>query len=592
MFWNTASILAGAVLGICFAVIFKKIVPPHTTRLYWLKTGQNIAGLIKGEERRYWQYYFGIIKQTGKYVFRNLVGLAAALFPIFLLMGLWGDDIQSAYNQNAEIAVTPAAAGKLTKIQEKSPSPENHPAIQLTLNNGFVQPLGNPFENYALCANGKWDRLLLELCNFTVFSLEPAQLAGNNIVIVRGYKNDINPLWPYFNDPECLFFLFLATGSLSTAFFLKNRKQTDFTLSLLDYSLTWLAAYHPGMMRAAGEMESRVLYRKLSPLSIEKPVFVMGLARAGTTILLETLTEGKQTASHRYRDFPFVMTPVAWSAFVSVFATDQKPVERPHKDRIHINRESPEAFEEPIWQFFFPHVHDPEAIHRLTAADENPPFNRFYTDHIKKILYIRKGTRYVSKGNYNIARIEYLNHLFKDAYFIILIRHPLRHIESLVRQHERFMAYSQTNPEIPEYLTAAGHYEFGPQRRPICLSPDEGKAILDAWKGGNDPLGYAIQWAGIYGFVNRLMSGNKNIKEHTHIIRYEDLCADPEKEIEKISGFAQLENHFHSALNISAPSNISNLTEERKNQCWREVQSIAEAYGYRKNPDDIHSFSF
>ncbi len=592
MFWHTASILAGAVLGIIFFVIFRKIVPSHTTRLYWINNGQNIAGLIKGDESRYWQYYFGIIKQTGIYLFRNFVGLAAALFPIFILMGFWGDDIQSAYNQNAEITVIPAKAGRLTAMSTPFPSAGKYPAIQLMLNNGIVQPLGNPFANYALCANGKWIQLLLKLCNFTVLPLKPAQLDGHGIVIVRGYKNDINPFWPYLNDPECLFFLFLSISSLSTAFFLKKRGPKDFKLSFPDSILTWLAAYHPRMIRYLGDMESRMLHRKLSSLSIEKPLFVMGLARAGTTILLETLTAVKQTASHQYRDFPFIMTPVFWNTFVSVFATDQKPVERPHKDRIRINRESPDAFEEPIWQFFFPHVHDPAALHRLTAADDNPHFNRFYIDHIKKILHMRKGTRYVSKGNYNIARIEYIKHLFEDAYFVILIRHPLQHIASLVRQHERFMAYSQTNPQIPEYLTAAGHYEFGPQRRPICLSPDDGKAILEAWRSGDDYLGYAIQWAGIYRFVRWLLAENKSLKEHTLIMRYEDLCAAPEKEVGKILHFAYLENDSYSMLNISASPHTLQMTEEQKNYCWRKVRAVAELYGYTKDPDNPGSFSF
>jgi len=79
-------------------------------------------------------------------------------------------------------------------------------------------------------------------------------------------------------------------------------------------------------------------------------------------------------------------------------------------------------------------------------------------------MIIRKGERYLSKGNYNITRFEYICSIFRDAKFIVPIRHPLFHIDSLVRQHKLFLGYSQGNQQVPEYLKAVGHYEFGPQR--------------------------------------------------------------------------------------------------------------------------------
>jgi hypothetical protein len=43
-----------------------------------------------------------------------------------------------------------------------------------------------------------------------------------------------------------------------------------------------------------------------------------------------------------------------------------------------------------------------------------------------KVVLLRGGARYVSKGNYNAARIAYLARLFADAKFVVPIREPAR----------------------------------------------------------------------------------------------------------------------------------------------------------------------
>ena len=103
------------------------------------------------------------------------------------------------------------------------------------------------------------------------------------------------------------------------------------------------------------EKESHRLKKTLVPIRIDWPIFVAGLARSGTTILLELLSSIPSVAAHQYRDFPFVMTPALWQRFTSIFSSGKNiALERPHRDGIFITRESPEAFEEPIWQYFFP----------------------------------------------------------------------------------------------------------------------------------------------------------------------------------------------------------------------------------------------
>ena len=80
-------------------------------------------------------------------------------------------------------------------------------------------------------------------------------------------------------------------------------------------------------------------------------VFVAGLARSGTTILLNALYKSNQFSSLSYQDMPFVLAPNLWSR-LSFNKQDSNLVERAHGDGIKIDTSSPEAFEEIFWKTF------------------------------------------------------------------------------------------------------------------------------------------------------------------------------------------------------------------------------------------------
>jgi hypothetical protein len=167
-------------------------------------------------------------------------------------------------------------------------------------------------------------------------------------------------------------------------------------------------------------------------------------------------------------------------------------------------------------------------------------------------------------------------------------------VESLVRQHRIFKDYATQNPQVPEYLKSVGHYEFGPQRRPVCLTREGGHRIVSAWENGDDHLGYAIQWAEIYSFVARLQAERADLTERILVIRYEDFCSDPSKEIQRILKFSEL-NKLASASNtvqkIRPPSRPMDLSECQSEACWKSVEDVASIYGYTINPVETNAFS-
>jgi hypothetical protein len=282
-----------------------------------------------------------------------------------------------------------------------------------------------------------------------------------------------------------------------------------------------------------GQIESNANRGELDAIPIDRPIYIAGLARSGTTILLELLAEHPDVATHRYRDYPPVYTPLFWNrAFSSIYRGDAAPVERAHKDRILVTPDSPEAIEEVLWMRFFPGRHDPHVSQVLDAATSNPAFEAFYRDHLRKILMIRQGRRYLAKGNYNVTRLAYLAKLFPDARFIVPVREPRGHVASLAKQHRLFCEQERQDPRVLRHMRRVGHFEFGLDRRPVNVGDAEAAlSIVRLWQAGEEARGLAREWAQIYGFVLDQLDRDPGLRERTLILRYEDVCADGAAEL-------------------------------------------------------------
>jgi Sulfotransferase family len=297
-----------------------------------------------------------------------------------------------------------------------------------------------------------------------------------------------------------------------------------------------------GFWQKLGDLESSAHRAELDTIEIDQPCYVAGLARSGSTILLELLAGQPGMATHRYRDFPPVYTPLFWNrAFAHVYRADAPPAERAHKDRILVTPDSPEAMEEVLWMRFFPKAHDTGRSQVLDATARNPRFERFYGDHLKKIMLVRGGRRYLSKGNYNLTRFAYLLRLFPTARFIVPVRDPRWHVASLMKQHRLFCAEEKRDPRILKHMQRAGHLEFGLDRRAINVG-DTAKAqgIEALWRQGEEVRGWARYWAMLYGFILDQRAADPALERAVMMVRYEDLCDRAEATLEATFGHADL----------------------------------------------------
>lgn len=351
--------------------------------------------------------------------------------------------------------------------------------------------------------------------------------------------------------------------------------------------LGWLSSRYRSQMIALGNLETRLFADEIERIGIDRPIFIAGLARAGTTVLLESLERHPATVTHRYRDFPMVLTPVFWNRFLDRMPRrDAPPQERAHRDGISVTAESPEAFEEVLWMAFFPELHGAQRQDLLDGESGNPEFERFFRDHIRKLLWLRGGTRYLSKANYNLSRLEYLLRLFPDARIVIPIRDPIWHIASLVKQHRLFCQGQHEEPRALRHLQRAGHFEFGLDRRPIAADdPEAAREVAALWRDGREIEGWARYWAHLHGFVLRRLEGSQRLRDATLVVRHEDLCAAPQPTIERVlahCGLAVTEAHCHAlARRFHAPTYYSPTFSEPELKIIRShTSAVAASFGY------------
>ena len=292
--------------------------------------------------------------------------------------------------------------------------------------------------------------------------------------------------------------------------------------SALERLVHRLAFCSPAVQMTAADIEKAVFHDAYREVRAARPVFVTSLPRAGTTLTLEALSLFPSLASHTYRDMPFVLAPFAWSRLSAGFQRDAQMSERAHGDGMPVGYDSPEAFEEVLWRGFWPEKFGPERIGLWGKGDAKEEARRFFLEHMKKIIALRRPERpedgrYISKNNANLARLELLCEMFPDGKVLVPLRHPLDHAASLLRQHLNFREMHLSEPFSRRYMADIGHYEFGALHRPIAFP------ALAAWTDGRDPdsldywLGY---WIAAFEYVVER-------REKVTVFSYEELCANP-----------------------------------------------------------------
>lgn len=292
-----------------------------------------------------------------------------------------------------------------------------------------------------------------------------------------------------------------------------------------------------------GNLESAMLARKMATQPVDRPVYICGLPRAGTTITLQMLSEHPDVVTHKYADFLMPYMPYVWNQIFPRIPVNamKKPVPRIHRDRIEVTRDSAEMGEEILWEHFFPQVHDERRYSVLDGSVSNPAFERFYVDHLRKLALVRGRSRYVSKAILCVLRMQYLRRVFPDARFLLYIRNPFDHVASMIKQDRIWAELEKSDPRQIEIIELTGHHEFGPHQVMANVGHPEALAEIRAlFDSGQWARSRARYWAYVYGFVAKQLQDDPELARQVCIVRYEDLCSDSLATIDRIIAHAGL----------------------------------------------------
>ena len=265
---------------------------------------------------------------------------------------------------------------------------------------------------------------------------------------------------------------------------------------------------------ATFDLERNALAQKLPDARAGEHVFVAGLARSGTTMLMRALYETNLFCSLTYRDMPFVLAPNTWSSLAQPGKRQKSEAERAHGDGVLVDFDSPEALEEVFWRVFCAdrYIH-PD---RLTAMRVDADTQSRFATYIAMILHRYKCARYLSKNNNNILRLPDILTTFTKATVLVPFRRPEQQALSLLRQHRRFREIHARDTFTQSYMRWLVHHEFGLDHRPFAWGLEQSQGLhpdtLDYW---------LAQWLGVYGHLSSLLD--------THATRaipvgYETLC--------------------------------------------------------------------
>jgi len=94
----------------------------------------------------------------------------------------------------------------------------------------------------------------------------------------------------------------------------------------------------------------KILFLNQNNINNNNHIFITGLPRSGTTILLNFFYQSNEYASLTYKDMPFVLSPNILSKLVKNNKVD--PKERIHKDGIKYDQDSPDTFDEVFFLTF------------------------------------------------------------------------------------------------------------------------------------------------------------------------------------------------------------------------------------------------
>ena len=288
--------------------------------------------------------------------------------------------------------------------------------------------------------------------------------------------------------------------------------------NFLDRLLHRLTLQFPLVAEFSFDLDQQTVNSNPEHIITERHVFVSGLARSGTTILMRHFYATGAYHSLTYRDMPLVLAPNIWGKLTRFSKRTTTAMERAHGDSIEIDMDSPEEFDEVFWRVFC----GEEYIKKTYLTTHSPDSETIwkYICYVNAVLNAKgkRASRYLCKNNNNILRLKSVRQAFPDAVILIPFRSPLFHAESLLRQHRNFLKMQKSDSFVRLYMTWLVHHEFGQDHRPFRFETNDmsSNSAYDV-----DTVDYWLElWCKVYEWLEHAAP------EDAVFVCYEQLCSN------------------------------------------------------------------
>jgi len=294
------------------------------------------------------------------------------------------------------------------------------------------------------------------------------------------------------------------------------------------------------------EVELLLYNNLLRNFKINKIVFVSGLARSGTTFILNKIFDTNNYSSLQYKNMPFLFMPNLWK---NISRTELQV--RTHNDGIMINSLSPEEFDEYFWKVNLDDSYitkDNLIIHELSKENLNQ-----YIKYIKLICLANGKTNYLSKNNNNLLRVQSLSKIPNSTFFL-LIREPLNHCSSLLKLHKKYSHLHKADKFSLEYFNFLGHHEFGLNHKSFKFNKKINPYNIDS-------LDYWLfNWFEYYSYAQNVITKN------VYILFFEDIINKQKKVLDFVSNILN-ENLLKIENYKFQPSKYQSYNSEMLKKC-------------------------
>lgn len=275
--------------------------------------------------------------------------------------------------------------------------------------------------------------------------------------------------------------------------------------------------------------ENRVLKPQVSDIAIDRPIFLIGLHRSGTTLLQDLLCLHPQLGYINNAMPSFRRCFCAAEHFRKKLKLDFRG-QRMLGDSVEITAGSPNegvAF----WREWLGEDHYDLACRRLTRRDLSPEQIEKIYDSIRKILWCYEGraTRFFCKNPSLLAHLELLAELFPDARFVHIVRDARSCANSMVK------LYRLEQAQLDRIRASGKHGVY--DTRPYVAFPRLPRLAEYVERFGADSIETTARlWNDALSEVERVRPSLPSLYE----VRYEDILADPHHEISRIVDFCEL----------------------------------------------------